>query len=100
MNATQIIKYLPKLSKSERQKIFDALIRIHGELEDVAVCNKSALEGALLMDKLEKSKVGRSKRKNVDTRSWPDFYARLGAIFPTQISKSAAKKFDKAIRGE
>ena len=53
MSAAEIIKELPKLSEPERRAIRQKLLEIANQDEDVAICNQTALEGALMLDRLE-----------------------------------------------
>jgi hypothetical protein len=51
MSATEIIKELPILSEQERRAIRQGLLDLANQDEDVAACNQSALNGALLLDR-------------------------------------------------
>ena len=62
MSAAEIIKELPKLSESERRAIRQVLLEIANQDEDVAICNQSALEGALMLDRLENEDAQRKSR--------------------------------------
>lgn len=62
MSAAEIIKELPKLSESERRAIRQVLLEIANQDEDVAICNQSALEGALMLDRLENEDAHRKSR--------------------------------------
>ena len=53
MSASEIIKELPKLSEAERRAIREGLLEIANQDSDVALCNQAALEGALMLDRLE-----------------------------------------------
>ena len=53
MSATEIINELPKLSESERRAVRQKLLELAAETEGVALCDQSALEGALLLDRME-----------------------------------------------
>jgi hypothetical protein len=53
MSAAEIIRELPKLSEPERRAIRQTLLEIANEDEAVAICNQTALEGALMLDRLE-----------------------------------------------
>jgi hypothetical protein len=44
VSASEIIKELPKLSEAERRAIRES---------DVALCNQAALDGALMLDRME-----------------------------------------------
>ena len=53
MSASEIIKELPKLSEAERRAIREGLMEIANQDPDVALCNQAALEGALMLDRME-----------------------------------------------
>jgi hypothetical protein len=53
VSASDIIKELPKLSEKERRAIREGLLAIANEDPDVALCNQSALDGALTLDRME-----------------------------------------------
>jgi hypothetical protein len=50
----EIIKELPRLTEQERRAIRQVLLDIANQDDDVAACNQAALEGAMLLDHLEK----------------------------------------------
>lgn len=53
MSAVEIIRELPKLSEAERRAIRNVLLEIANEQPDVALCNQAALEGAMMLDRME-----------------------------------------------
>jgi hypothetical protein len=53
VSASEIIKELPKLSESERRAIREGLLEIANQDSDVAMCNQTALEGALMLDRMQ-----------------------------------------------
>jgi uncharacterized protein YfbU (UPF0304 family) len=53
MSASEIIKELPKLSEAERRAIREGLLEIANQDSDVSFCNQAALEGALMLDRIE-----------------------------------------------
>ena len=53
MSASEIIKELPKLNDAERRAIREGLLEIASQDPDVALCNQAALEGALMLDRME-----------------------------------------------
>ena len=53
MSASEIIKELPKLSEAERQAVREGLLEIANQDSDVNLCNQAALEGALMLDRME-----------------------------------------------
>jgi len=55
MSAAEIIEELPKLTEAERRAVRQKLLELAEQNEDIALCNQSALEGALLLDRMEPS---------------------------------------------
>ena len=53
MSATEIIQDLPKLSETERRAVGRKLVELAAENQDVASCDQSALEGAMMLDQME-----------------------------------------------
>jgi hypothetical protein len=53
VSASEIIKELPKLTEAERRAIREGLLEIANQYPDVALCNQSALEGALMLGRME-----------------------------------------------
>lgn len=53
MSTAEILEELPKLSEAERRLVRDLLMRLANQDEDIALCNQAALEGAMLLDRLE-----------------------------------------------
>jgi len=53
MSAAEIIRELPKLTEADRRAIREVLLEIANENPDVALCNQAALEGAMLLDRME-----------------------------------------------
>ena len=62
MNAAEIIRELPKLTEADRRAIRVVLLEIANENPDVALCNQTALEGALLLDRMEDEDARRESR--------------------------------------
>ena len=62
MSAAEIIRELPKLSKADRRAIREVLLEIDNQNADVALCNQAALEGALLLDRMEDEDGSRKSR--------------------------------------
>jgi uncharacterized membrane protein len=58
MSATEIIRELPQLTDAERRAIRQALVEIANENEDVAICNQTALEAAITLDRMEEQDAG------------------------------------------
>jgi hypothetical protein len=53
---------IPKLPESDRRAIRDLLIHLANQNPDVAACNQAALEGALLLDRMEDEDAHRKSR--------------------------------------
>ena len=53
MSVAEIIKELPKLSDADRRAIREVLLEIANRDPDVALFNQTALEGALMLDRME-----------------------------------------------
>jgi hypothetical protein len=53
VSATEIINDLPKLTEAERRAVRQKLVELAAENEDVASCDHAALEGAMMLDKME-----------------------------------------------
>ena len=62
MSATEIIKEIPKLTEIERRAIRQILLDIANQDEVVAACNQSALEGAVMLDRMEDEDAQRKSR--------------------------------------
>ena len=58
----EIIKELPRLTEQERRAIRQVLLEIANQDEDVAACNQAALEGAMMLDRMEDEDAQRSAR--------------------------------------
>ena len=53
MSASEIIKELPGLSETDRRAIREVLLEIANRDDDLALGNAAALEGALLLERME-----------------------------------------------
>jgi len=53
MGVADIIKELPKLTEADRRAIRELLLEIVNQDPDIALCNEAALEGAMLLDRME-----------------------------------------------
>jgi len=62
MSATEIINELPKLTEAERRAVRQKLSELAAENEDIALCNQAALEGALMLDRMEDEDARRQQR--------------------------------------
>ena len=62
MSAAEIIKELPKLPEAERRAIREVLMEIANQDLDIAPCNQAALEGAMMLDRMEDEDASRQSR--------------------------------------
>ena len=62
MSATEIISELPKLSEADLRAVRQRLLELASENEEVASCNQAALDGALLLDRMEAEDALRQPR--------------------------------------
>ena len=62
MSVAEIISELPRLTESDRRAIRQRLLEIANADPDVAVCNQSASEGAMLLDRMEDDDARRQSR--------------------------------------
>lgn len=62
MSTAEIIKELPRLPEADRRAIRKVLLDIANQDPDVAPCNQTALEGARMLDQLERDDAGDKPR--------------------------------------
>jgi hypothetical protein len=62
MSAADIIRELPRLTEADRRAIREVLLAIANENSGVALCNQTALEGALMLDRLEDNNADHQSR--------------------------------------
>lgn len=62
MSAMDIIKELPRLTEAERRAIRQVLLDIANQDPDIAACNQSALDGAMMLDRMEDEDAQRQSR--------------------------------------
>jgi hypothetical protein len=62
LSATDIINELPKLTEAERRAVREKLSELAAQNEDIALCNDAALEGALMLDRMEEEDARRKSR--------------------------------------
>ena len=62
MSAAQIINELPKLTEAERRAVREKLLELAQENQDIAACNQAALDGALMLDRMEDKDAGTDAR--------------------------------------
>lgn len=62
MSATEIIKELPRLTEADRRAIREVLLELANQNPEVALCNQTALDGALMLDRMEDEDARRKSR--------------------------------------
>lgn len=62
MSATEILKELPNLTASELRLVRERLLQLAAQNEDVAICDQAALDGALMLDRLEEDDARHQSR--------------------------------------
>ena len=62
MSATEIIEELPKLNELERRAVRQKLLELAEQDEGVALCNQTALAGAMMLDRLEEDDARHQSR--------------------------------------
>lgn len=58
MSATEIIRELPNLTDAEVRLVRKRLLDLAAQNEDVDLCNQAALEGAMMLDRMEEEDAG------------------------------------------
>jgi hypothetical protein len=53
MSAAEILKELPKLTEADRRAVRQRLLELAEENEAVALCDQAAVEGAMMLDRME-----------------------------------------------
>jgi hypothetical protein len=62
MSTADIIRELPKLAEADRRAIREVLLEIANADPDIALCNQTALEGAMMLDRMEDKDAHRKSR--------------------------------------
>ena len=62
MSVTEIMAELPLLTEEERRSVRERLLEIANSDEGVAACNEAALQGAIMLDKMEEEDAHRKSR--------------------------------------
>ena len=62
LSAAEIIKELPKLTEADRRAIREVLLQIANQDPDIALCNQTASEGAMMFDRMEDEDARRQAR--------------------------------------
>jgi hypothetical protein len=62
MSATEIINELPKLTEAELRSVRQCLLELAAQNADIALCDQAALEGAVMLDRMEEEDASRQCR--------------------------------------
>ena len=62
MSATEIINELPKLTEAELRSVRRRLLELAAQNEDIAICDQAALDGAVILDRMEDEDARRQPR--------------------------------------
>jgi hypothetical protein len=62
MSATEIIDELPKLTRAELRLVRQRLLELAVQDQDIELCNQAALDGALMLDRMEEADAFRQSR--------------------------------------
>ena len=62
MSASDIINQLPKLSHAELRLVRQRLVELAAENKDIEICDQTALEGALMLDRMEQENADSQSR--------------------------------------
>ena len=62
MSAAEILNELPKLTEADRRAIRQLLLELAEKNDDVAACNQAALDGAIMLDRMEDEDARRQSR--------------------------------------
>jgi hypothetical protein len=62
MSATEILSELSKLTEAERRSVRRKLSELAAENEEIALCDQAALEGAMMLDRMEEEDARNQQR--------------------------------------
>ena len=62
MSATEIINELPKLTEAELRLVRQRLLELAAQDQDIELCNQAALDGAMMLDRMEDDDGRRQSR--------------------------------------
>lgn len=62
MSATEIINELPKLTEAELRSVRQRLLELAANHEDIVICDQAALDGAVMLDRMEEDDAHRQGR--------------------------------------
>ena len=62
VSATEIINELPKLTDAELRLVRQRLLELAAQNQDIELCNQAALDGAMMLDRMEDDDARRQSR--------------------------------------
>jgi hypothetical protein len=62
VSAAEIINELPKLTEAELRLVRQRLLELAAQNRDIDLCNQTALEGAIMLDRMEDDHARRQSR--------------------------------------
>jgi len=62
VSAIEIINELPRLTEAERRAVREKLSELAAQNEDIELCNQAALQGAIMLDRMEDEDARRQSR--------------------------------------
>jgi len=62
MSATEIINELPMLTEAELRLVRQRMVEIAAQNRDIELCNRAALDGAVMLDRMEADDARRQSR--------------------------------------
>jgi hypothetical protein len=62
VSAAEIINELPKLTEAELRLVRQRLLELAAQNRDIDLCNQTALEGAITLDRMEDDHARRQSR--------------------------------------
>ena len=62
VSATEIINELPKLTEAELRLMRQRLVEIAAQNQDIELCNQAALDGAMMLERMEDDDAHRQSR--------------------------------------
>jgi hypothetical protein len=62
VSATEIINELPKLTQAEMRLVRQRLLELAAQNQDIELCDQTALDGAVMLDRMEDDDARRQSR--------------------------------------
>ncbi|PYJ83475.1 MAG: hypothetical protein DME22_15685 [Verrucomicrobia bacterium] len=62
MSVTEIINELPKLTEAELRLVRQRLLELAAQNQDIELCNQAALDGAMMLDRMQDDDARRQSR--------------------------------------